>query len=88
MDDLLGPEFRELIKQSDLGWGSIIEVDKRINRMAENVNNRGVAGYRWGYMRASSYGTAKQINLGFFPRGEMGRSGGRAIVAHVSSSIQ
>jgi hypothetical protein len=46
MDELLEPQFKELIKQSNLGWAWVTEVSQRLDKMTENVSTRGVAEYR------------------------------------------
>ena len=46
LDELLEPQFKELIKQSNLGWAWVTEVSQRLNKMADNVSTRGVAEYK------------------------------------------
>jgi hypothetical protein len=44
-DDLLEPQFRELLKQSNIGWEWVSLSNKRIQQMLENINSRGIVAY-------------------------------------------
>jgi hypothetical protein len=46
LDDLLEPQFKELIKQSNLGWDWVTRANQRLNKMTEDVNTRGIVEYK------------------------------------------